>query len=223
MSRRIAVVTIAILAIIGFAAAAAFYSQSSGNQQASEASGQTPAPATELLVRPYSPVIGPPNAPVTIVEFFDPSCEACRAMHPFVKQIMAQYPNDVRLVIRYAPLHPGSETAIRILETARAQGVFVPVLDAVLAAQPEWHDDSGAGRAWTAAAAAGLDLGKARQTMMSPQITANLNQDVADLQAVGIEGTPTFFVNGKRLDNFGPEQLSDLVRAEVEAARQPAV
>ena len=214
MSRRIAVVTVAILALIGFAAAGAFYSRSSGDSQAPAA-----APAANLLVRAHSPVLGPRNAPVTIVEFFDPSCEACRAMYPVVKQIMAQYPNDVRLVLRFAPFHQGSEEAIRILETARKQGVFVPVLEAVLAAQAEWHDDARAARAWTAAAAAGLDVQKARKAMRSPQITANLNQDVADIRAVGVTGTPTFYVNGKPLPSFGPQQLYELVRAEVEAAR----
>lgn len=214
MSRRVAVVAVAILAMIGFATAGAFYSRSSG-------SSQTPvtAPAASSLVRSHSPVLGPQNAPVTIVEFFDPSCEACRAMYPVVKQIMAQYPKDVRLVLRYAPLHQGSESASRLLEAARVQGKFEPVLEAVLASQPEWHDDASAARAWDAAAAAGLNVEQARQAMMSPQITASINQDFVDMQAAGVRGTPTFFVNGKPLPSFGPDQLNEMVAAEVAAAR----
>jgi len=72
-------------------------------------------------VRDYSPVIGLENAPVTIVEFFDPSCEGCRAMYPYVKEILAEYPDNVRLVLRYVLFHGGSEEAVRILEAARNQ------------------------------------------------------------------------------------------------------
>ena len=52
-------------------------------------------------------------------------------MHPYVKQIQAAYPDNVRLVLRYVLFHKGSEEAVRILETAREQGVYEPVLDAV--------------------------------------------------------------------------------------------
>ncbi|MDZ4122906.1 MAG: thioredoxin domain-containing protein, partial [Hydrogenophaga sp.] len=57
------------------------------------------------MVRPHSPVIGPMAAPVTIVEFFDPACEACKAFHPRVKDILAAFPLETRLVIRYTPFH----------------------------------------------------------------------------------------------------------------------
>jgi protein-disulfide isomerase len=181
----------------------------------------TPSPQWNAYVRRHSPVIGPANAPVTIVEFFDPSCEACRAFYPIVKQIMAQYPNDVRLVLRYTPLHEGSDEAVRILETARRQNVFEPVLEALLTQQPQWavHGSPQLDRAWNVAAGAGLDLTQAQSGMMAPAITAVLRQDVADATSLGISGTPTFFVNEKPLPSFGPQQLYDLVRAEVEAAR----
>ena len=81
---------------------------------------------SKSLVRDYSPVIGPDKAQVTIVEFFDPACEACRAYYPYVKQIMAAFPGDVRLVLRYVLFHRGSEEAVTILEAARLQNLFVP-------------------------------------------------------------------------------------------------
>ena len=92
------------------------------------------------LVRMHSPVFGPQNAPVTIVEFFDPACETCRAFYPIVKNLMAQYPNDVRLVIRYAPFHQGSDVVVKLLESSKSQGKYQAVLEAVLAAQPAWAD-----------------------------------------------------------------------------------
>ncbi|AIT82421.1 Outer membrane protein [Novosphingobium lubricantis] len=216
MSKRFAVVAVAILAIVGFGVSAFYYNRSAEVREA-----QVPAPASvsDILIRAHAPVLGAENGRVTIVEFFDPSCEACRAMYPVVKQIMAEHPNDVRLVLRYAPLHQGSEEAIKILEGAREQGIFVPVLEAVLASQPEWHDDARAERAWAAASSVGLNVERARQTTASPEFTKNLNQDVADLSAIGVKGTPTFYVNGKVLSNIGAEQLSALVKSEVAATR----
>jgi protein-disulfide isomerase len=202
------------LSVAGFAAASIFYSSASAGQGT-----PTAAVSTNALVRPHSPVIGPRKAPVTIVEFFDPSCEACRAVYPDVKQIMARYPKQVRLVVRYAPFHPGSEEAVRILEAARSQGVYVPVLEAVLAQQPQWHDGNMMS-AWSAAAAAGLNVKRARATMLAPKVTAMMQQDVSDARALGVKGTPTFFVNGRPLTELGMQQLEQMVRAEAEAGRR---
>jgi protein-disulfide isomerase len=206
--------------------AAALGAPPPGSVPAVEAAGAlTPPPASvprdNALVRAYSPSVGPVAAKVTIVEFFDPACEACRAFYPIVKQTMAQYPGDVRLVLRYAPLHQGSDEAVRILETARLQNVFIPVLEALLARQPEWaaHGSMDLDRAWTIAGDAGLDLTRARQARMAPKITAALNQDIQDLATVGVSQTPTFFVNGKPLQEFGVQPFQDLVRGEVAAAR----
>ena len=177
----------------------------------------SPIAQAGVLVRPHSPVIGPTNAPVTIVEFFDPACEACRAFHPIVKQIMAEFPDKVRLVIRYAAFHRGSDEAVRILETARLQDRFLPVLEALLEAQPTWaaHAAPRLYLAWRVAGSVGLDLERAQRERMMPHISAALNFDAADVAAVGVTRTPTFFVNGKALTDFGARQLLELVRSEV--------
>ena len=175
----------------------------------------------EMLVRPYSPVLGPKDAPVTIVEFFDPAFEACRAFHPIVKDIMAQYPDKVRVVIRYTPFHgESSEAAILALEAARLQGVHFPVMEALLTYQNVWARRGPAvpGKIMSIAAGAGLDVAAAETQMKMPGVVAILNQDRADVEAVGIRQTPTFFVNGKPLDPFGEAELRRLVAAEVAAA-----
>ena len=169
------------------------------------------------LVRMHTPIIGPQNAPVTIVEFFDPACETCRAFYPIVKQIMAQHPDKVRLALRYAPFHHGSDQVVKLIEAARKQGLYTPVFEALLAAQPEWADHAAPniGIAFEAAARAGLDMGRARQDMETPEIQAVLAQDIEDLTALQVSKTPTFFVNGRSLPSFGPEQLARLVAEEV--------
>jgi len=173
------------------------------------------------LVRMHTPIIGPQNAPVTIVEFFDPACETCRAFYPIVKQIMAQHPGKVRLALRYAPFHHGSDQVVKLMEAARKQGLYSPVLEALLAAQPEWADHAAPNLdlAFEAAARAGLDMGRARQDMETPEIQAVLAQDVEDLTALQVSKTPTFFVNGRSLPSFGPEQLARLVAEEVGTSR----
>jgi protein-disulfide isomerase len=222
MNRRVIVAGTAFVAILGFALAAYFVTPQ-------------PAPAPSLpiqntaipnttvngdLVRPTSPVLGQADARVTIVEFFDPACESCRAFYPIVKQIMADNPNTVRVVLRYAALHDGSEEAVRILETARLQGIFQPVLEALLDAQPVWasHGSPDMSKAWEAARGAGLDESRARREMSLPGIDTILRQDMADVRAFKVRGTPTFFVNGKPLPSFGRQQLEDLVRGEVLAS-----
>ena len=214
MNRRAIVLTISAVTIAGFIAAAVLYQRFSAPQET-----QAVTQASSSLVRFHSPTLGPIKAPVTIVEFFDPSCESCRAFFPYVKQIMAQYPQDVRLVVRYVLFHKGSEEAVRLLETARMQGLYEPVLAAVLEAQPLWHDDAQAQKAWEAAAAVGLDVEKARATMNSPAIDDILAKDAADVKKVGIQGTPTFFVNGTLLTKFGPEPLLELVQSELQKVR----
>ena len=171
------------------------------------------------LIRPHSPVLGPDYAPVTIVEFFDPACEACRAMHPVLTELRNRYPEQVRIVMRYATFHDGSDTAVRILETARLQGLFEPVLEALLAAQPLWADHSGARLdvAWSAAVEAGLDIDKARKDMDTVEIDNILIQDAADVKTVGVRQTPTFYVDGRPLLDFGAQQLIDMVRLQVES------
>ena len=75
--------------------------------------------AESRMVRFHSPTLGPGDAPVTIVEFFDPACETCRDFYPIVKNLMKQYPKEVRLVLRYAPLHAGSDKVVKLFEGSK--------------------------------------------------------------------------------------------------------
>lgn len=179
-----------------------------------------PSQDSSNQVRPHSPVFGPAEAPVTIVEVLDPSCEACRAFFPYVKDILAESPNDVRLVIRYALFHKGSEEVMRLLEAARMQGLYPKVLEAVLYFQPDWHDDPMVTAAWSAAKAAGLDVEKARKDMHSPSIDAIIEVDKQDIQAMGVKKTPTFFVNGQELLEIHPDALRKLVQSEQAKAKK---
>jgi len=211
MNRRAMIVASAVAAIGIFTGGALLYSPAGDGPPATRKTSIGPP-----LVRPHAPVLGPTDAPLTIVEFFDPACESCRASYPVVKKIMAAYPEKVRVVLRYAAFHPTSEEAIRILETARLQDKFEPVLERLLETQPRWAPHGRpAESAWTVLDGTGLDIEQARKDEKSPEIAAVLNQDAEDIEAAGVRGTPTFFVNGKPLQKFGAQQLYDLVTAEV--------
>ncbi len=167
--------------------------------------------------REYSVSIGPDNAKVSLVEFFDPACEACRAFYPFVKEILARHPDDVRLILRYAAFHEGSDTVIRMLEIARKQGVFMPVLEALLKDQAAWasHHNPNIDKAWELAEKAGLNVIEARGLLNSERLDSILAQEMEDIVALKVRQTPTFFVNKKPLNKFGPQQLYDLVQEEI--------
>ena len=216
-ARKFTVFALVAFVLAAFGLGAYLYQQRVQNSQMDKVTQQQ-----ARLVRMHSPVMGPQNAPVTIVEFFDPACETCRAFYPVVKELMARYPNDVRLVIRYAPFHQGSDQVVLLLEAAKRQNLYVPVLEAVLAAQPQWADH---GRpdiriAFQAAEQAGLNMAKAIEDAQKPEVAAVLRQDIEDLTALEVTRTPTFFVNGRSLPSFGREQLTALVAEEVARARK---
>lgn len=215
MNRRLVVGLTALLAVAAFGGGAYVYN----GQKAREAAAVTPAQDT--LVRAHSPVLGRADAPVTIVEFFDPSCEACRAFYPLVKEVLATYPQDVRLVLRYTPFHEGSDEAVRILEASRKQDKFEPVLTALMEKQPEWAVDGQPDlkRAWAIAGEAGLELMGARLDSVKPEVDQVLQTDIADVKANNVEQTPTFFVNGKPLVEFSREGFVNLVKGEVERVK----
>ena len=218
MNRRGLILSVLALGVAGFGGATWFATRPG---PVAEAEPVAPELA-EAMIRPYSPILGPAEAPVTIVEFFDPACEACRAFHPIVKDIMAEHGDAVRVVIRYTPFHgAASEEAIRVLEAARMQDVYVPVLEAVLREQPRWasHGAPAPGLILQIAATAGLDAEAARTQMLAPDVVAILTQDRAAVETVGIRQTPSFFVIGSPLDPFGEAALRRLVAAEVAAAQ----
>jgi len=176
--------------------------------------------ANQLWVQEHSAIMGPKEAPVTLVEFIDPACEACRAMYPHVKNIMKQHPTDVRLVIRYVNFHKQSEEAIRILEAAKKQNQFQNVLEVLLAFQPAWapHGREGVDP-WQFVAKTELDIEKAKQDAKDPAIAKIIEMDMADVETAGVKKTPSFFVNGKPLKLMHPDPLLEMIEEELKAIK----
>ncbi len=170
-----------------------------------------------MLERDYSPTLGPDDAKVTLVEFLDPECESCRAFYPFVKELMAKYPNDIRLVVRYAPFHGNSKFAIKILEAARKQNKYWEALGVLFYFQPQWgdHHNPQPELIWNYLPQAGIDVEQIKKDMDDPKFVEIIEQDVSDVKDLGVRATPSFFVNGKPLTEFGFNQLQALIESEL--------
>jgi len=215
MKRQHLVVTAGVVILAAFLLGAYVYKR--------QAAVQVVLPTKEVtaaLVRFHSPTYGAADAKVDLVEFFDPACETCRKFYPLVKEIVDSSGGKVRLVLRYAAFHKGSDEAIKILEAARKQSKYWPAVEAALAAQPEWasHSRPQPELLWNYLGRIGLDVERAKNDVRDPRITAIIEQDQADLVAMNVRATPSFIVNGKPLSDFGIDQLKALVQREVDSA-----
>ena len=204
-----------VLVMVMFALGMFFYQGKKGEERTDIASKNV-----AQLVQFHSPTLGEADAKVTLVEFFDPSCEACRAFYPLVKSILEENNGKVKLVLRYAAFHKDSDIVVKMLEASKAQNLYWQSLEAVLLSQPEWADHGApqVDKIWPYLKAVGVDVDKAKADMKSPALDSLLKQDMADVATFKVQKTPTFYVNGKPLINFGEDALRALVKQEIDAA-----
>lgn len=182
-----------------------------------QSASSVPAPP---YMRPHTPTLGPANAKVHLVEFLDPACEGCRAFYPAVKQILAENPDKVRLYVRYAAIHKGSDVAVKALEAARAQNRYWEAIAALFARQEEWTRGHSVVQDKVIEALAtvqGLDIERLKRDMQKPEYAKIVEQDLADAKALQVMQTPTFYINGKPLTQHSFEQLRAQVRDEIAA------
>lgn len=164
------------------------------------------------LISPHTYVKGPSDAPVTLVEFTDYGCPACKAFQPQVKSLLNDYPSLVRLAIREFPLpiHENSFQAAVAAQAAGEQGKFWEYGDLLFENQGKFTDEDLAGYADFL----GLNVDKFKQDYKNKNFQDLVSQDVSFGNKIGINATPTFFLNGKQLDL---KSVADL-RTQVEEA-----
>lgn len=170
-----------------------------------------------VLVRPDSPTLGPADAEVTLVEFLDPECESCRAMSASVKEMLDLYEGRIRLVVRYFPLHNNSVLAVATTEAAGLQGMYWEMQELLFEHQSEWGEQSTPQTDLFVqyAQELGLDISQFTTDLNRAEIQERIARDQADGEAVGIDGTPTFFVNGRRLEQLSRASLINAIDAEL--------
>ena len=173
------------------------------------------------LIRAHSPNLGKAEAKVVIVEFFDPACDTCGMFYPRVKQLMAEHPDRIRLVMRYAPFHKGSDKVVAVLEAARRQDKFWPTLEALFDSQADWASNHTAkvDLVWNHLNGVGLNMEQLAFDMTAPDLQQAIAQDLSDANTLGVSQTPEYFVNGRPLPSFGFDQLQQLVADELAKTR----
>ncbi len=164
------------------------------------------------VVTTDDPSVGPVDAKVTIVEFADFECPFSKEAFTTVRQILAEFPNDVRLIYRDSPLdsiHTRARAAAKAANCAFAQGKFLPMHDKLYQNASALKDND----LRFYAQQIGLDPLRFEQCLASADTNAEIDRDVADAQNAGVRGTPTFFINGARVEGAIPYPvLSDIVK-----------
>ena len=153
-------------------------------------------------------VRGPADAPLTLVEYGDMECPFCGRATGVVSELRARFGEDLRYVFRHLPLvelHPHAQLAAEAAEAAAAQGKFWEMHDKLFA----HHDNLEAPDLLDHAAALGLDLERFARELGDGTHAQRIRDDVAGAEASGVEGTPTFFVNGVRhMGRAGTDELA---------------
>lgn len=188
------------------------------NNPKNSKNGDIPKISSEILIKSHSFIYGETTAPVTLVEFLDPECEACRAMHPIIKELLKEYEGKVRLVVRYMPLHKNSMFAATALEEAREQGKFNEALNVLFENQPAWgnHHNPRPDLIPTYLESLGIPKDSLNPEKLLAKHGAKIEIDRNDGQAAGVRSTPTFFVNGVRLNKIGYEPVKQAIDQALE-------
>ncbi|MET9782973.1 DsbA family protein [Nocardiopsis alba] len=217
-------ISLSILAILAVVITLGVFAYSGSDGE--EASGPRPsapeAPPTasaELLVRDDSRYLDRvEDAQVTVVEFLDFECEACYAQFPVMERIREDYEGRIDVVIRYFPLpgHANSRPAAAAVEAAAQQDALDEMYVRMFETQPEWGEsrESQAELFIGFAEGLGLDVDEFTEVMESPETEARVQADFDDGVELGVQGTPTIFVDGVRTSSMPSyEELSSRIDA----------
>lgn len=180
-----------------------------------------PVPAIEIEVSATDHVRGALDGKVTLVEFGDFQCPACGAYEPIVRQLLKDNNKTLKLVFRHFPLtqiHQNALLSAKATEAAALQGKFWEMHDIIYDKQKEWSEGLNARDLFLAyATTIGLDTKKFSQDLNNKSIEDKILAEYKEGAKLGIMGTPTFFVNGKRIEN--PQSLEAFDKLIKEAAK----
>jgi protein-disulfide isomerase len=160
------------------------------------------------------PYLGLGSASTTVVEFVDLKCPNCRLAYPIMKQVLQKYGSKIKFVVRQFPLeslHPGTTQASLFAECARAQGKFWVAYDYFFTNQDnlpdQWSNDDSTALAQKLV----MDPARTIACMQDSVTLQTVNRDYADALESGARGTPTFFVNGRKLEGVVPLEIWDQI------------
>jgi protein-disulfide isomerase len=158
---------------------------------------------------------------VTLVEFGDFQCPACRQYFPLVKELKTAYGEDLKFQFRHFPLtslHPNAFLGSRAAEAAGKQGKFFEMHDLLYTNQDEWSKAANPTSVLESyASQLSLNIEQFKKDMTSSEVNAIINADLKAGQAIGANSTPTFVLNGKKVEE-NPRSVDDFKKLIDEAA-----
>ncbi len=150
---------------------------------------------------------GTAGAGITLVEYSDFQCPACASTYPIVHRLADAYGEEIQIVYRHYPLrqiHPNAQLAAQASEAAAAQGKFWDMHDSLFNTQAQWSNERNPKDFFIELAESlSLDIEKFEEDLTSSQVKNAVNEDYSSGSRSGVQGTPTFYINGERLQNPG--------------------
>lgn len=178
-----------------------------------------------LLVREDSPKLGKPGTMVTLVEFSDYQCPACGAYFPLVKQLTTEFSDSMAFVYRHFPLsqHKNAPLAAYAAEASGKQGKYWEMHDKLFQNQKDWSESQTARDIFVGYAKdLKLDTGQFSKDLDNNDIKNKINRDINDGTALGINSTPSFFLDGEKITNPGSfAEFESLIKAAIAKAPTP--
>jgi protein-disulfide isomerase len=202
-------VVIGIILVI-LIAGSVWYSSSAGNKY------------NEGVDASITHIKGSSEAVITLVEYSDFQCPACATAQPVVKDILNEFGDNIKFEYKHFPLpmHPLAEPAARAAEAAGQQGKFFEFHDMLFEKQKNWSNSANPSAIFVQyAEELGLDAQKFRQHMNAPLLSDKIDENKKEGLELGITGTPTFFLNGEKMEltSFADfyEQIARAVNPDV--------
>jgi protein-disulfide isomerase len=167
-----------------------------------------------------SNVYGKADSKVTLTEYVDFQCEGCLAYYPNVKTVKEAYKDTVRFEIKNFPISSSHQNALAAASAAQAaakQGKFFEMHDKLFDTQKEWESSEDRVKMFEGyAEEIGLNMDQFRKDYSSKETSAIVRADLKEVQALGGEGTPTFALNGRKIET--PENTVEALSAVLDKA-----
>lgn len=172
---------------------------------------------------------GQENGVVVVTEYADFQCPACAQFYPLASQVKEDFKDQIRFEFKHFPLvqiHPNATTAHRASQAAAAQGKFWEMHDLLFEQQQSWQDSTNASSIFEGyAKQIGLDVEKYKLDAASSDVLSIINADIEAGKQLNVTGTPTFFIDGKKIEDTSTistvESFSKLIQDAINA-KQPA-
>ncbi len=198
MSNDVKIFGAMIIATVVLIVGAVFFLGRNADNQPTQAIQATIIPKKDLI-KDESWSIGSPSAKVTVVEFGDFQCPSCKAEEPVIKELIKHYGDNIYFVYRHFPLVQVHQYALDSADAAEAagmQGKFWEYHDKLYEISPDLQKEN----LLKAAKSIGLDEEKFVSDSGGDAVRQKVLNDIADGNKFGVNGTPTFFINGKKME-----------------------